>query len=233
MPIDDIKEFASSPAPSAQKGEIAFIDKPVNIEVKTPEPRPVELKDYLALIGTIVTDWPQFDTNEPVNGGDAVEWIEAKRSEARELLRRIGITEKEKPIERPPMAFEYYEVLPCIEWEGGDVDSYRTEDERQEALKSNLTSSPALYVNRDFYTLYGLYSDGADGLLSIAIGDFTLKADAMEVMNAILAPMAKARNELLKGARIATDIGSLRAGISDVANALDDVINQSSNGERP
>ena len=83
------------------------------------------------------------------------------------------------------MKFEYFEIRPCIEDRDG-VDSFR--DEEEFTMRAAVMPEGA----RSFWTLYGIDPEG----LGFAIGDFTTKADAHEIMNAILAPMAEARDKL-------------------------------------
>lgn len=141
---------------------------------------------------------------------------------------------KEEPApKREPLAFQYFQIRPCLETVGEDrIDSYLDEDTCEGAHDALLKQDK---VTRKFYTLYGIDQDG----LAMAIGDFTFKADAFEAMNAILSPMAKARDNLIdemnKSHKAATHkdaIGILERAISSAADLLDDVINQSSNGER-
>jgi len=39
-----------------------------------------------ALLRRAVEDWPQFDGDEPVNGGDLVEWFAIFRANAKRLV---------------------------------------------------------------------------------------------------------------------------------------------------
>ena len=39
-----------------------------------------------ALLRRAVEDWPQFDSDEPVNGGDLVEWFASFRANAKRLI---------------------------------------------------------------------------------------------------------------------------------------------------
>ena len=41
-----------------------------------------------ALLRRAVEDWPQFDSDEPVNGGDLVEWFATFRADAKRLISR-------------------------------------------------------------------------------------------------------------------------------------------------
>ena len=40
-----------------------------------------------ALLRRAVEDWPPFDSDEPVNGGDLVEWFAIFRADAKRLIR--------------------------------------------------------------------------------------------------------------------------------------------------
>jgi hypothetical protein len=122
------------------------------------------------------------------------------------------------------LAFEYFEVRPCIERDR-HVTSYRDEDEFAAEL------SRSHEARREFRAFWSLY--GVDRNATIAIGDFVSKDAAHEMMNAILAIPAAARNAL-QGARAAEN--GDRAGIEQASRSaadwLDDMINQSSNDHR-
>lgn len=122
------------------------------------------------------------------------------------------------------LAFEYYEVRPCIERDR-QVTSYRDENEFSAELAR---SQKALGEFRAFWSLYGV-----DRNVTIAIGDFVSKDAAREVMNAMLAVPAAASNAL----HVTRPAGDKdRAGIEQAARSaadwLDDMINQSSNDQR-
>lgn len=125
---------------------------------------------------------------------------------------------------RDTLAFEYFEMRPCIERDR-QVTSYRDEDEFADELSR---SHEARKEFRAFWSLYGVGRNA-----TIVIGDFVSKDAAHEVMNAILAIPAAARNAL-QGARAAGN--GDHAGIDHVARLaadwLDDMINQSSNDQR-
>jgi hypothetical protein len=142
------------------------------------------------------------------------------------------------------MKFEFYEVRPCIQFKGrGDddhVDSYLSEEDYAKAL-ADVDASGNIYET--FWSIYGRYNDGDGAFLAMAIGDFTSKKDAFDVMNAILAPMAAARDMINEhGAAMVPSANTVSReypnggtpvpAYQKAANALDDVINQSSNGER-
>lgn len=128
-----------------------------------------------------------------------------------------------KPSASAPRAFEYLRVKPCLEDYDGEIQSFNSEEERNEAVKGYTLQLP-----RMFYTLYGVEPGGYE----MAIGDFTLKADALEVMNAILAPMAKARDALSYGTLYRLQVSSILERAEETTKILDDFINQCSNGER-
>lgn len=128
------------------------------------------------------------------------------------------------PMMRTELAFEYYEVRPCIERDR-QVSSYADEGDYGADLKSAQESGNEF---RTFWSLYGIDTSG-----HTAIGDFVSKNAAHEVMNAILAIPAAARNA------IAAVRPSQGAEYPDIATAarhaadwLDDLINQSSNNQR-
>lgn len=125
---------------------------------------------------------------------------------------------------RETLAFEYYEVRPCI---GRDrqVASYRDEDE----FEAELARSPQ--ARREFRAFWSLY--GVDRNTTSAIGDFVSKDAAHEVMNAILAIPAVARNAL-QAARPTSGgrSDSIDRAIRSATDWLEDMINQSSNDQR-
>ena len=122
------------------------------------------------------------------------------------------------------LAFEYYEVRPCIERDR-QVTSYQDEDE----FGAELAKSQG--ARREFRAFWSLY--GVDRNATTAIGDFVSKDAALEVMNAILAIPAAARNAL-QGARRREDADceGVQQAAQSAADWLDDMINQSSNNER-
>lgn len=128
------------------------------------------------------------------------------------------------PTMRDTLAFEYYEVRPCIERDR-QVTSYRDEVK----FTSELTRSEK--AHREFRAFWSLY--GVDRNTTTAIGDFVSKDAAHEVMNAILAIPAAARNALQ---RPRSGENTDREGIEEAARSatgwLDDMINQSSNDQR-
>ena len=134
------------------------------------------------------------------------------------------------------MEFEYLEVRPCIEIKG-EVSSYLDEDEfnRERDRLSSVRLWRRLKFNT-YWSLYGRYSektpDGKTQFLAMAIGDFASKEDAHEVMNAILAPMAKARDLIDDNVEIESDRGAVVTGPERASALLEDFINQCSNHER-
>ncbi len=139
-----------------------------------------------------------------------------------------------------PMAFEYYEVRPCIDHDRG-TRSFTDMDEFDDAMGEAAASRESFRV---FWTLYGMAGEPAPegtpepGFHAQAIGDFESRDQAFAVMNAILAPLAFARDAINQAVEDSKTIPLLNRGrmlsnaMGDVANDLDDVINQSSNGER-
>lgn len=95
------------------------------------------------------------------------------------------------PAMRDTLAFEYYEVRPCIERDR-QVSSYADEGDYGADLKAAEESGAEF---RTFWSLYGI-----DATAHTAIGDFISKDAAHEIMNATLAIPAAARNAL-QGAR--------------------------------
>jgi len=135
------------------------------------------------------------------------------------------------------MEFEYFEIRPCIEIETGNgdpkaVESYASEDEYETALDSvQKTGKPF----QTFWTIYGRHFDiEGQVTLATAIGDFDSKKSAHEIMNAILAPMAKARNLIEEKGETVLEVkdGFQIKAYQRAAFDLDDFINQSSNEER-
>jgi hypothetical protein len=129
------------------------------------------------------------------------------------------------------VAFEYFEIRPCIEDCDGDVTSF-VEEMEFEAQRKLMGDE-----DRAYWTLYGRYLDEAGQFLAMAIGDFTEKQHALDVLYAILAPMAKARHELIDAGRNfnlddPVKRRALLTAIADVGNDLTDVIAQSSDHER-
>lgn len=127
------------------------------------------------------------------------------------------------------MRFEYFEVRPCIsEPETApngivteQVTSFVDEDEFEDTL-AKLAADDANY--RAFWTLYGRYDDGDGAKLAMAIGDFMTKEDAHVVMNAILAPIAAARE--LIDAHLNDDNGDL-TGLGQASAMLATAVIQS------
>lgn len=127
----------------------------------------------------------------------------------------------------PDIEFEYFEIRPCIDLNGAFV-SYLTEeafDEDRQRLDAKSTAYKATW------TLYGRHTDGNGICAALVIGDFNTKDDAFTIMNAILAPMAKAR-DLAREPEFPIKPGVQISPAERAAYTLDDVINQSSDRER-
>jgi len=133
------------------------------------------------------------------------------------------------------MEFEYLEIRPCIE-RGGYITSYASEDEYETALAGYESDAQKLEQPfKTFWTLYGRHFDKEGQVtLATAIGDFTTKNDAHEIMNAIIAPMAHARNLINEhGAAMIGEGNAVPIPAYERATSnLDDFINQCSNEER-
>lgn len=139
------------------------------------------------------------------------------------------------------MRFEYLEIRPAIEirnivhhW--AETKSYDNEAEFEVDLAGAKTCDDVGFSFKAFWTLYGRYDDptpdGKSQFLAMAIGDFPSKDDAHKIMNAILAPMAAARDALDAGSRFMATEGDLLGRIDSASKMLDDFINQCSNMER-
>lgn len=57
--------------------------------MKTKKSRTMKTPDTLPMLRRVVTEWRQFDRNEPVNGGDLVEWFARYRRDVKKLLRKV------------------------------------------------------------------------------------------------------------------------------------------------
>lgn len=226
------------------------------------------------MLADFVRAWPQFDTDEPVNGGDAVEYLEGMRADAIKVLNAAGVdTAKLRPEKPPtksdiardaakksgipvidyrvpltdpvdlrglpatpsaPLAFEYFEVRPCIDTDGC-IQSFTDMDDFGGKMGEAAAARKSFRV---WWTLYGIARDpepdGAPepGFHCQTIGDFDSWESALMVMNAILAPMAKARDALDAGFVFQFDRDGACDKIREASAILDDVINQSSNAER-
>lgn len=120
--------------------------------------------------------------------------------------------------------FQYYEVRPCIERDR-QIASYADEDDFAADLAAAQRSGQEF---RTFWSLYGINA-GAH----TAIGDFISKDAAHEVMNAILAIPAAARNTINAARPVSSaDSSVIETAASQAADWLDDMINQSSNEQR-
>lgn len=139
-------------------------------------------------------------------------------------LSRPSFRDHLSPVMQNAAAFEYYEVRPCIE-RGRRVASYADEDDYAADLVAAQSSGQEY---RTFWSLYGI-GDGAH----TAIGDFVSKAAAHEVMNAILAIPAAARNAInAEHPTRCADGSGIELFAQRAADWLDDMINQSSNAQR-
>lgn len=123
------------------------------------------------------------------------------------------------------MRFQYFEIRPCVD-DGKKTTSFLGKPVfcpsrgAEIYTPENALAEAMAYLDQHggefFWTLYGRDEDG----LAVAIGDFPHFSDAEAVMNAILAPMAAARDAIFEGQH------------SAAACDLEDVINQSTNRER-
>ena len=128
------------------------------------------------------------------------------------------------PTMRETLAFEYFEVRPCIERDR-QVTSYRDEAEFADEL------ARAQKSGREFRAFWSLY--GVDRGSTMAIGDFVSKHVSHEVMNAILAIPAAARDAInAKNSARRQNSGDPDKAAQMAADWLDDMINQSSNDQR-
>jgi hypothetical protein len=130
------------------------------------------------------------------------------------------------------LAFAYYTIKPAVETDGetvsflGNVEyvvelgskAYTPRGARAEAL-----GYMEQYGGKLIWTIYGIDEAGMDH----AIGDFETFDIALDVLNAILAPLAKARELIAKNRQIPFDDPAGKA-----EGQLEDVINQSTNNVR-
>lgn len=121
------------------------------------------------------------------------------------------------------MEFQYFEVRPVIEIDGACV-SYRTYD-AFEADRDDWKEEGRQFDT--FWTLYGIAGGEAR-----AIGDFADQATALQIMNAILAPMARARDILDAGSAPFSDRETLVERTREASTLLEDFILQCSNEDR-
>ncbi len=122
-------------------------------------------------------------------------------------------------------AFEYYEIWPCIDT-GEETICFQGEISEDDELGKILTPRSAQAeaeayqakhgTGKPFWTIYGR----AEGLAT-AIGDFKSFEAALTVLDAILAPLAYARDIIDSG-----------ENPKEASYALDDIINQSTNERR-
>ncbi len=137
---------------------------------------------------------------------------------------RFSFRDQLSPTMRDTLAFEYYEVRPCLERDH-QVRSFQDDDafdvEREIAQKEG----------RAFRVFWSLY--GVDRNTATAIGDFVSKDAAHETMNAILAIPAAVRNALQdQQTDTAANHNRFARNARVAADWLDDMINQSSNLQR-
>lgn len=125
------------------------------------------------------------------------------------------------------MAFEYLEIRPCIHIKDGTISCRSAEEFNSECYFFTEVGTP--YTTS--WTLYGRYADEAGQFLAMAIGDFSTKEDAFSVMDAIIAPMAKAR-DIIDAGSPHTEISPSRDRLRASSAVLEDFINQSSSHER-
>lgn len=131
------------------------------------------------------------------------------------------------------MAFQYLEIRPCIEDYMGTVESFVDEIEF-EARRATMHAE-----DKAFWSLYGVYpldvgAGAVAPLESALIGDFDSKASALVILNALLAPMVRARERLEIADRFDVESETLPylMGVATAQQGLTDFINQSSNHER-
>lgn len=203
----------------------------IDEERYTPEPRPVD-RNF------VCSDLAQSNFGEQPGVLDFIVWdsleeliAEEREPKARQLAPPAVVTNRPAPTFRdhlsPAMrdapAFEYYEVRPCIESDN-QVTSYADEAEFNELIKAQ----SLLGSFRTFWSLYGV-----DTGVRTAIGDFVSKDAAHDMMNAILAVAAAARN-IIDDARHGRCTGGsgIEKAAGNAADWLDDMINQSSNRQR-
>jgi hypothetical protein len=122
------------------------------------------------------------------------------------------------------MRFQYFEIRPCVDF-GDHIESYLGEPEFLATIGDKVCTpegaerqaeearAAAGITKPVFWTIYGRDEEG----LAMAVGDFATFAGADEIMNAILAPMAEARD--------ATEQ-------FQASGILEDFINQCSNSDR-
>ena len=138
------------------------------------------------------------------------------------------------------MKFQYFEIRPCVS-DGDETRSFLGEPEFIATIGDRVCTplgalaeaqaycrSSEIDPSTIFWTIYGRDEENH----AVAVGDFGSRAAADEVMNAILAPMAAARDLIQElGAEPAPD-GSPWKAYERAAHDLDDFINQCSNGDR-
>ncbi|MER8385272.1 hypothetical protein NKH14_07070 [Mesorhizobium sp. M1380] len=138
------------------------------------------------------------------------------------------------------MKFQYLEIRPCVE-HGGATRSFLGEPEFHAGIGDKVCTPHGAEIEAEafratqngeagpiFWTIYGRCTEG----MAHAIGDFSTFAAAEEVMNAILAPMAEARDQLNAGQSLTRNHAGLVNRIDYASATLEDFINQCSNSER-
>jgi hypothetical protein len=138
------------------------------------------------------------------------------------------------------MKFQYFEIRPCVEHDGetysftGARTFIATIGDEVHTPEGAVAEAMDFIADQDgeagevFWTLYGRDEAG----LAVAIGDFATWAAADEVMNAILAPMAEARDQLNAGQSLTRNHAGLVNRIDAASATLEDFINQCSNSDR-
>jgi len=129
------------------------------------------------------------------------------------------------------MRFQYFEIRPCVDT-GEETHAFLGEPEFHPSIGDHVFTPANALAEAEafqkenggelFWTIYGRDEEG----LAMAVGDFNTFEAALEIMNAILAPMTAARDKIWEAAE------GYSADVYRVADDLDDVINQCSNGER-
>lgn len=132
--------------------------------------------------------------------------------------------------------FDYLEIRACFEHGGATMSFLGDPTADEYAFHTPMGALDAVEKARIpliadgenpseiFWTVYGVA--GA----TVAIGDFKSFGAALDIVNATIAPMAKARDEM--DWHYGDDIDALRAKLLNASATLNDFINQCSNGER-
>lgn len=118
------------------------------------------------------------------------------------------------------LSFEYYEVRPCVEY-NGDTISFQDSAELGTFFMNNHVEGSV------FWTVYGV-----EGGEASAIGDFKSQAAALGVVTAILSSLMQVLGRLealccdYTGCRLQGENGTLR----NIVSLVEDVINQPAMG---